>query len=310
MITGDRRTAVPPAVASAMTERIVLRLTEPDDYASLGLEIRDLVPTDLPPGRGYVEGSLEVQCAISESPDGNLDLALSHSVGDEVPPVLTLPLRVGWKSPPQVSAPLSFAIGISDDDREPAFVDLSLGHFAVVGPYRSGRTTALATAVRSLGEIPGVRLLVLNPRGSHLRSVAGNVEVAEGLEASAAAAQRCLDELMSNSADAGPFVLVIDDAGELTDGPSMPVLEQIVMAGRDRQVRVMAAFEVHEARGYAPWIRQLRRDRHGLLLEPDRDLDGDLLGVRLPKRTTARTPGRGYLVENGRATLVQTAVVG
>ena len=53
----------------------------------------------------------------------------------------------------------------------------------------------------------------------------------------------------------------------------------------------------------------VRQSRSGLLLQPDLAADGDLLGVRLPRRVpVAMVPGRGFMVENGTATLVQSAL--
>ena len=43
-------------------------------------------------------------------------------------------------------------------------------------------------------------------------------------------------------------------------------------------------------RAYGGWLRELRKDEHGLLLDPDLDVDGDLFGVRLPRRTNAVFP--------------------
>jgi S-DNA-T family DNA segregation ATPase FtsK/SpoIIIE len=41
-------------------------------------------------------------------------------------------------------------------------------------------------------------------------------------------------------------------------------------------------------------------------LHPELDVDGDLLGVRLPRRTNAVfPPGRGFLVNRGEVELVQ-----
>jgi hypothetical protein len=45
-------------------------------------------------------------------------------------------------------------------------------------------------------------------------------------------------------------------------------------------------------------------------VQPDLAADGDLLGVRLPRRLTVPlVPGRGFAVENGQATLIQLASV-
>ena len=46
-----------------------------------------------------------------------------------------------------------------------------------------------------------------------------------------------------------------------------------------------------------------------MLLRPNIDLDGDLLGVTLPRRAPVRLGvGRGYLIHNGEWDIVQVAV--
>ncbi len=75
---------------------------------------------------------------------------------------------------------------------------------------------------------------------------------------------------------------------------------------------VVAAARVDDVRGgYGHWLREIRKSRTGLLLQPDLSTDGDLLGVRLPRRSsTPLRPGRGFLVEHGEARLVQIATAG
>jgi S-DNA-T family DNA segregation ATPase FtsK/SpoIIIE len=102
---------------------------------------------------------------------------------------------------------------------------------------------------------------------------------------------------------------VIDDAEEIAESIGAQPLETVVRRGRDLEVRVVAACERQAAqRAFAGWLRELRKEEHGLLLSPDADVDGDLLGVRLPRRTNPIfPPGRGYLVERGTIQLVQVA---
>jgi S-DNA-T family DNA segregation ATPase FtsK/SpoIIIE len=71
---------------------------------------------------------------------------------------------------------------------------------------------------------------------------------------------------------------------------------------------MILAIESAAARGFSPWIRELRKDSTGPLLTPDLDLDGDLLSVRLPRRSS-RTfpPGRAHLVKDGRLVHLQVA---
>jgi S-DNA-T family DNA segregation ATPase FtsK/SpoIIIE len=72
---------------------------------------------------------------------------------------------------------------------------------------------------------------------------------------------------------------------------------------------VVAAARIDDVRGsYGHWLREVRKSRTGLLLQPDLSTDGDLLGVRLPRRlSTPLVSGRGFLVDNGDARLVQIA---
>ena len=51
-----------------------------------------------------------------------------------------------------------------------------------------------------------------------------------------------------------------------------------------------------------------RKAKHGLLLAPDLDLDGELFGVRLPRSATRTFPlGRGFLIRRGPVEVVQVA---
>jgi S-DNA-T family DNA segregation ATPase FtsK/SpoIIIE len=104
-------------------------------------------------------------------------------------------------------------------------------------------------------------------------------------------------------------VVVIDDGEELAESLGAAALETVVRRGRDVDVRVVAAVERQAAqRAFAGWLRELRKEEHGVLLDPDTDVDGDILGVRLPRRSNPIfPPGRGYLVQRGRVELVQVA---
>ena len=88
-------------------------------------------------------------------------------------------------------------------------------------------------------------------------------------------------------------------------------LEDVVRRGRDRNVRVLAAAERDAAqRAFsAAGCASCARTSTACCSTPDADVDGDLLGVRLPRRTNpVYPPGRGYLVERGAVELVQVAV--
>ena len=59
---------------------------------------------------------------------------------------------------------------------------------------------------------------------------------------------------------------------------------------------------------YRPWTQTIRRSKNGLLLRPNIDLDGELAGVTLPRRSPVPfVAGRGYLAQTGELDIVQVA---
>jgi hypothetical protein len=76
-----------------------------------------------------------------------------------------------------------------------------------------------------------------------------------------------------------------------------------------RSTTVVAAGRADALRAeYGHWTRVVRRSRTGLLLRPDREVDGELLGAVLPRhQLEPERTGRGYLVHGGSAELVQVA---
>jgi S-DNA-T family DNA segregation ATPase FtsK/SpoIIIE len=75
-------------------------------------------------------------------------------------------------------------------------------------------------------------------------------------------------------------------------------------------VHVVAAARADALRSlYGHWTQDVRRSKVGVLLRPDIDLDGDLVGVTLPRRAPVQmVTGRGYLAHNGELEIVQVAL--
>ena len=106
-------------------------------------------------------------------------------------------------------------------------------------------------------------------------------------------------------------MIVVDDGDELAESLGAAPLETVVRRGRDLDVRVVAAVRAHgrAARVLGLAARAAQGGARPAARCPDPDVDGDLLGVRLPRRTNpVFPPGRGYLVERGAVELVQVAV--
>ena len=318
-IAAERRGAVRPALTSVIQSRVVLRMADDDEYAALGLEPRTFRGATLPPGRGFAGGD-EIQCALVGD-DPSAEAAAVIAAGEELgarygeakaPTIRLLPDAVPRDAMPGAGGPLEAVLGLSDESLEPDSIRLDDGHFLVAGPRRSGRSTALETIACSLRTgMPSLELHLLAPRRTDLTELDLWSSVARGLEECEASVASLAESVTARQAggSAEPIVLVVDDGNELTEGKAAGALEMVARRGRDVGVWIVAASEAHAAhRTFGGWLRELRNEEHGLLLVPQPDIDGDLLGVRLPRRSSsAFPPGRGYLVRRGRIDLVQVA---
>jgi DNA segregation ATPase FtsK/SpoIIIE, S-DNA-T family len=321
VVAADRATAVPTQLASLVRQRMALRLADAYDYSGFG--VRSTAVPEMVPGRALVAGTGQV-VQIARPADGlaaaaarlaaaRLAVAADArtaaarppdpiaSLGTVVPLVdLAAPARLGER-------PWSIPIGVAERTLSPAGLVVYEGeHALVAGPARSGKSTALLTvaaACRGGGRAVSV-IAVAGPR-SPLSSEASIDEVV-----APAAAGESLLALVERAAGSDGLVLVlVDDAESVVD--SGGVLERLstselpglllVAAGRNDGIRT----------GYSHWSRPLRRSKLGVLLRPDVDLDGDILGASLPRRApVAMVPGRGYVVNSGEAELIQLALPG
>ncbi len=315
VLSASRRGDLPAALAAHVGGRFVLRLPTEDDMRGLGLDAKAIRGAKLPPGRGFTQDSQEFQVAVPV--EGEEPLALAEAVtrlpGDgsvAVRPIEVLPGRVGRDSLGRAESVAALPLGVGEADLGVTTVDLSEMHLLVAGPYRSGRSTALATIATGVREAePRAALHLLAPRRSPLRELGFWDSVATSAEACAGKIESLLREAEDGTLESRPTFLVIDDGGELAEATVISNLERLVRVGRDSRLRVIASVESAAARGIGVgWIRELRREGHGLLLQPDLAAEGDLLGARLPRRVAAPlVPGRGFLVRSGEAELVQVA---
>ena len=86
-------------------------------------------------------------------------------------------------------------------------------------------------------------------------------------------------------------------------------LAGLLAAGRPHLLVIAAGRPDVVRSTYGHWTAAVRRSRKGLLLGAVHDLDGDVLGVLLPRRGTARPrPGDGLLVIDGTVTPMQIAM--
>ncbi len=202
-------------------------------------------------------------------------------------------------------------VGAGGDELGPVHVDLNDAGpgFVVAGPARAGRSTALATMVRSLTgrERKARSVILVTPRVSPLRGLAE----LPGVVASLAGGPDLADELQTAiDKVAGPAALVIDD-GELVGDAASRLLQDLLRTARDQRLVVLAAATTDDLlmSRYRGWLGDARRSRSGLLLTPTASTDGEVFDLRLPRSTAGGWPaGRGLLVIRGQIESVQVAM--
>jgi S-DNA-T family DNA segregation ATPase FtsK/SpoIIIE len=201
--------------------------------------------------------------------------------------------------------PWQLPVGIAEDDLGTAVLEVYDGeHVLVAGPARSGKSSVLLALAEAVRGVDGVRPAVwgICDRRSPLATALDSGAV----ERLAVGADEVPALLAGIRLERGPVLLLIDDAERFDDGDqgiaSLLASERpglcVVAAGRSADLRS----------AYSHWTRTVRKARCGVLLQPDVDYDGELLGVTLPRRSpVALTVGRGYAASGGAVRLVQTA---
>jgi S-DNA-T family DNA segregation ATPase FtsK/SpoIIIE len=196
------------------------------------------------------------------------------------------------------SDPWIVPVGVSDADLGPAVLALHPGdHVFVGGRSRTGRSSALVLLAQRLRAAdPELLVAALALRSSPLQRCGAELVVTD------AAGLAALGVLRDSGRRA---VLLVDDAERVDDDGTLAGL----VAAAHGRVHVVAAGRPDVVRSlYGHWTAAVRRSRLGVLLQPDLDVDGDLLGAVLPRRQpVVPVPGRGFLVVDGRAEVVQLA---
>ena len=331
VVTADR-SGLLGQISTVFDDKLVLRLADPADYGLAGLPSKNL-PSSMPPGRalslaehGLVESQIALLCPDASGPAQVAELqALARAAATRVPHNPHPPLRVD-ALPTRITAaqvrelvpsfrppsPLWALFGAGGDSLAPLGVDLlAQGPGAVVaGPARSGRSSTLVTAARSLLE-RDTPVLVVTPRRSPLRDLAGTPGVLAVLDGNGKPLDGSPGEpIQALVAGRSRYVVVVDDAELLSpDTPTGMALEEILRTGRDEEHGLLIAGATGDlATAYRGFVAETRKSRTGLLLSVQSPADGDLFAVRLPRGAVGGPPGRGLLITSGAVTPVQAAV--
>jgi DNA segregation ATPase FtsK/SpoIIIE, S-DNA-T family len=314
-IAADRLGAVPTALASLAQQRLAFQLADVADYAQFGL-MRRAIPRFVP-GRAVAGGSAQVIQVARPDPARSLAGEVASRgarVGGATPaeggppPVGVLPESVGidallgaGRAERGVGGNIFIPFGIGDETLEPAGFELYEGdHAMIAGPARTGRTTALVVVAEVLSRLyPEIPLVGVATRRSALRECAALSTVITAVED--------LGELVTELRDAERLhVLLVDDA-DVVDDPTRGLSD--LFAAPRANLHAIVAGRTDALKMLGHWSVGVRRARTGVLLQPDVQMDGQLLGVTLPRRPTPPVrPGCGYRVDPGGFELVQVAL--
>jgi DNA segregation ATPase FtsK/SpoIIIE, S-DNA-T family len=307
-VTADRFGSLPTRYSAVVARKLLLRHADPHEFGAIGVR-----PGSVPsfvPGRAIDgEGHLVVQLAAPGPLDGAVGTVTRRWAGvgggpGELRPLPTLAAAADLPDGSIEGEALRLPLGLAEEDLSPVAIELHpADHALVAGPARSGRSAALAVLAKQVRTADPDAVIV---------GLCSQRSVLYGLDPLDAAGS--LEDLVSvvrmAASDPRRWVVLVDDAPAVGDVDG--VLTALVAAGRPG-AHVIAAGRPDDLRGgFTHWTRHLRRVRAGLLLQPNLTTDGELLGARLPRRVAVplTTPGRGFVSNDGVATLAQVAFPG
>ena len=316
-LAGRRVGEVPLRVASLVARRLLLRHADPQELVGVGRRLGAL--PRFVPGRALDEQGREVQvaqppeCATVPAGVRRSGAAVARdgrTEGGRAPRRLrTLPghITLAELTAPTVGVDgdptaLLLPVGLADADLAEVGLVLRGGrHVVVAGPRRSGVSTALGLVATQVRRAEPEAVIVGVCRGS------SPLYGCESLDAAGELAD-LRTVLLAAPGDPRRWVVLVDEAARVADEGGL--IAGLLAAPRP-DLTVVAAARGEELRvGYGHWTRELRSSGIGILLRPDLGLDGEVLGVTLPRRVPSRLdrPGRGFVVNEGEARLAQLAV--
>jgi S-DNA-T family DNA segregation ATPase FtsK/SpoIIIE len=202
-------------------------------------------------------------------------------------------------------------LGLDFASLAPSALDVPDGEHAIIlGPARSGRSTALIRAIAAFRAAqPTGSVIVRCPRRNSpvlawvARNVPGTVIAADDAAIVAAVG----DSGEADGIDGDARVLIAVDDAERVDDVGGDLFD--LVSARHHHVLVVAAGRPDALRSmYGHWTTVVRRSRIGLVMTKGGEADGELLGEILPRRQpVAARPGLAWVFDGNGRRLVQVA---
>jgi len=325
VITGDRL-LLSSRMSTATQNKLVLRLTERSDMSLAGIDARRL-PDEIPAGRAHTaEDALSTQIALVAA-DGSgqaqaaalktlaADARTRHprpAPGRGPMSIEVMPehLRLSDLSDAAAVHPGEILLGVGGEDVAPVRwrPATTTPTFLVVGPPRSGRTTALLTIAEG-ALASGWHVVLLTPRSSELRRLAGRAGVRAVLDGTDHTEDE-LEPLLARGSDDPRVLLVADDADLLRDIEADSWLRRRIGAAHDDGLAFAAAGSADGVgAGFSGWLVEMRKNRQGVIYQPASFIEGDLVGAQISRSDVAASQpaGRAHAHVDGATMLLQIA---
>ncbi|WP_300266995.1 FtsK/SpoIIIE domain-containing protein [Microbacterium sp.] len=315
VITADRGNAVPSAVASNISRRVVLRMGDDSQYMLLNAP-RDILDEQSPPGRAIIDGH-EAQIAVLGGTPNVVEQtkalrALAERLRSEgvrdLPEIGSLPTMVPVSDMP-ASVDAMPVFGIADDTLQPRGFE-PIGSFVISGPPASGRTNALRALVSAVERFdPNVRMYHFGSRRAQLKDFRPWVRSAIKPEDEKELAVE-LTELMGSDLADGRILIVIEDMPHLADGPADRQMRTLLQAMNNSDHLLIGEAEISRAAGSIGVLGEWKTGRQGIVLKPD-TYDGESI-FKTPFGRVKRSDfpaGRGIFVQAGRTVTMQMPFV-
>jgi S-DNA-T family DNA segregation ATPase FtsK/SpoIIIE len=329
IISGDR-SLLGDRTAALVEDKLILRLADKQDYRLANIDPKN-VPEEMPEGRAFRAGTgTDIQVGVlGADASGPAQAAAVAEIATAAtlqwPPasqpsrpfrVDALPTSVPWKEAWDLAraagtTPRYALVGVGGDELGAVGVDLGsdVPGFVVAGLPKTGRSTALLSIARSL-TAGGTTIVVVCPRRSPLEALAGETNVARVLSGRSEPAD--LGAAVTTAAANGPLVIIIDDAEAFARSEADEALRDWLRETTPGQAAVVVGGNLEDVRNEMRGVvAEAKKPKAALLLSPGSSMDGDLVGIRLPKNLTGRMPpGRGIFAMQGDMTVVQVPLAG
>lgn len=325
----------------AIARRIVLRLTNRDEYSDAAGERVTVLPVLQAEGRGLWVDGKHVECQVARARvvlDENGELTDPEDVcetlakawhGGLPPQIQILPAQIPLadlhkQMTPENTGDKLIPIGLSYETMQPVTVDLlkELPRWLVLGPPRSGKSNFLISIAETIhSNVPDqwdVRYISLRRAHSGVKSIHAESALSPG--EALQMLEGILNKIESAAVQEKKLLLLLDDLGSFFE-PGKEALAAVLnnfalkTSSHDDVFIIGAGLQDELIRqGSSRLVQDLKRNKTGIVFSRE-SADLDFMGIQMMQlpvqyRRMDLNPGRGFWCSGGKPLLVQSPLVG